>query len=279
MEFRTEYKTELNRIRLRLEVDGFYAEDYQIRMIRENEIRGLIPVKAHGEGECTVYEYDVTGLMSLEKYYKQRKITQEEMCSFLKQIQEAVDMTESYLLDPNRLLLEAEYIFYEEGTYHFCYFPQGEGEIRSSFHKLMEAFVQWTDYQDISSIKTAFFLHKETMKENYSLKRIVKKLETVKEEQQEKNAPPGEARAQKRSDGKSRPAAGTWQEEMEPQKRERLEFETDRIQHEWIASQEMGGRILKETDNLWNPVKRLLERRKRPKWGEWDGIYIDEEDL
>lgn len=256
MKFYAEQKTELNRTRLRLKVVGLYAEDYQIRMIQENQIRGLIPVKVLGEGENTIYEYDITGLVSLKKYYSEKKITREEMHSFLKQIQEVMDTAEAYLLNPNRLLLETEYIFSEDGEYSFCYLPQGEEDSGRSFHRLMDEFVQWTDYQDISSVKTAFFLHKETMKDNYSLKRVVEKLEILEKEKEE--------------------CTEKCNEEC---KTTEMTLDTDRIQHDWIAHQETGSRILKETDNLWNPVKRLLQRHKRPKWGEWDGIYIDEEDL
>lgn len=256
MKFYTEQKTELNRTRLRLKVTGLYAESYQIRMIQENQIRGLIPIKVLGEEGNTIYEYDITGLVSLKKYYSQKKLTQEEMYRFLKQIQEVMDTAEAYLLNPNKLLLEAEYIFYDDETYSFCYLPQREEDIGRSFHRLMDEFVQWTDYQDISSVKTAFFLHKETMKDNYSLRRVVEKLEIQEKEKEEY-----------KEKGK------------EERKMTEIALETDRIQHDWIAHQETGSRILKETDNLWNPVRRLLQRHKRPKWGEWDGLYIDEEDL
>ena len=53
----------------------------------------------------------------------------------------------------------------------------------------------------------------------------------------------------------------------------------DRTEHDWIASQEMGSTILRETENLWTPMKRFLHRRRKPKWGDWDGLYIEEEDL
>ena len=50
-------------------------------------------------------------------------------------------------------------------------------------------------------------------------------------------------------------------------------------EHDWIASQEMGSTILRETENLWTPMKRFLHKRRKPKWGDWDGLYIEEEDL
>lgn len=274
MEFQTEIKKELNQMRLRISLPGLYTEDYQVRMIRENTIKGLIPISGHGEGKNTIYEYDITGLTSLRRYYKQKKITGEEMKGFLTQIQEVIEETQGYLLDPNRLLLNPEYIFYEDGGCRFCYFPQGEEDIRLSFHRLMDDFVQWTDYQDIPSVKTAFFLHKETMKENYSLKKIIKELEKMRAEEEQIEIT---GKEKKESEGRR------YEPEEESGRQEELwqqrTVEYDREEHDWIARQEMGSKILKETDNLWNPVKRLLHRHKRPKWGDWDGVYIDEEEL
>ena len=57
------------------------------------------------------------------------------------------------------------------------------------------------------------------------------------------------------------------------------EYSYDTKEHDWITSQEMGSSILRETDNMWNPVKNFLKRHKKPTWKAWDGIYIDEEEL
>lgn len=289
VEFQTELKKELNQTRLKISLSGLYTEDYQIRMLRENQIRGLLPINARGEGESTVYEYDITGMVSLRQYYKQKKITWKEMNVFLKQIQEAIEETERYLLNPNRLLMAPDYIFYEEGTCRFCYFPKGDEDIRLSFHRLMDDFVQWTDYQDIPSVKTAFYLHKETMKENYSLKRIMQELKTVKGEEGENGGHAGKP-SEDHTDEKMPGGRDMEEAEKHPYIPEEIEnrreqlwkhqaAEYDSEEHDWITRQEMGSRILKETDNLWSPVKRLLHRHKRPKWGDWDGIYIDEEDF
>ncbi len=291
VEFQTELKKELNQTRLRISFSGLYTEDYQIRMLRENHVKGLLSISAVGEGERTVYEYDITGLISMRQYYRQKKITWEDMNGFLGQIQEVIEDTESYLLNSNRLLMNPEYIFCEEGEYRFCYFPQGDEDIRMSFHRLMDDFVQWTDYQDIPSVKTAFFLHKETMKENYSLKRIMLELEKMKEEEKGgiSAVEPKEKRTKDTKGGKREDEEKILRERerqapegerpcVEPLLRQRA-FEYDSEEHDWITRQEMGSKILKETDNLWSPVKRLLHRHKRPKWGDWDGIYIDEEDF
>ena len=57
------------------------------------------------------------------------------------------------------------------------------------------------------------------------------------------------------------------------------EMEYDTKEHDWITEQEMGSSIMKETENLWTPVKRFLNKHKKPKWGDWDGLHIEEEEL
>ena len=68
-----------------------------------------------------------------------------------------------------------------------------------------------------------------------------------------------------------------------PEKEETVEeieeMEYDTKEHDWITEQEMGSSIMKETENLWTPVKRFLNKHKKPKWGDWDGLHIEEEEL
>lgn len=268
MELYTEVKSELNKTILRICIPGITETDYQIRMLQTNQIKGILPVGVHGEGEMTVYEYEITGLTSMQTKYRQNKIMKKEMEIFLIKMQDAIQNIERYLLNSNRILLEPDLIFEKDGDYYFCYMPQYDGTIRESFHKLMEYFVQWTDYQDIASVQTAFLLHKETMKENYSLARIIERISELGNDN--RNIKVNKVIKDKQTD--------LWDtKEEEIYQGDVHEYDTE--EHDWITRQEMGSKILKETDNLWNPVKKFLSRHKHPRWGDWDGIYIDEEEL
>ncbi len=79
-----------------------------------NQIRGVLPVAIRGEGEMTVYEYEITGLVSMKNKYRQDKITKEEMKKFLSKMQETIWDVERYLLNSNRILLGTEMIFERE---------------------------------------------------------------------------------------------------------------------------------------------------------------------
>ena len=53
-------------------------------------------------------------------------------------------------------------------------------------------------------------------------------------------------------------------DELLEEKRERTSY-YDTEEHDWITEQEMGSSIMRETDNLWIPVKRFLNKHKKTK--------------
>lgn len=250
---KAEYKRGLNKTLLLFEKEGTYKEDYQLRMLEENQIKGLLKMRGRGIDGSSLYEYDVSGKSSLSAVYKSKKINRQEMMDFLYRISEIITEIGGYLLDTDCLILDPDYIFTEDGAYEFCYYPAGGWDVWKAFHRLVEFFVERTDYQDDGSVRTAFLLHKETMKENYSLKKIIRKLEQEEEETK------------------------TDIYEAEEGIKGTRPYDTE--EHDWIAAQEQGSNILRETDNMWRPVKKFLRRHKKSVWGEWDGIYIDEEEL
>lgn len=230
--------------KITIEEAGVYQEDYQMKMLGAGEPEGLLPVKGRGLDDSSFYDYDVSGKVSFQALYERNKITGEDLKIFLRRFQMVLGEVTRYLLDINKILLKPEYLFYEDGNVYFCYYPPFQGDIWQEFHDLTEYFVKQADYGDKECVRMVFLLHKGTMEENYSLEKLIGEC-LKKEEPQEE--PAGE--------------------------------EYDTREHDWITSQEMGSLIMEETENLWTPVKRFLRRHKKPKWGDWDGLYIEEEEL
>ena len=168
--------------------------------------------------------------------------------------------TGKYLLDIHCILLEPEYIFYEEGQFFFCYYPPATQDLWEKFHVLTEYMVKVADYEEEECVRLAFLLHKGTMEENYSLEKLIAECGEREEKDMEK------------------PVRKTMIDELLEEKRERTSY-YDTEEHDWITEQEMGSSIMRETDNLWIPVKRFLTKHKKTKWGEWDGLHIEEEEL
>lgn len=245
--------------KITIEEHVIYKEDYQMKMLKANSLEGFLKVGGRGMNGSSYYDYDVSGKLSLKAMYARAKLQAEDIRLLIAQLGNVIRETEKYLLDKNCILLEPEYIFFEEGRFYFCYYPPANQDLWEAFHLLTEYLVKVADYQQQECVRLVFLLHKETMEENYSLEKLIE--ECQKEEAQENEQP----------------------DKKEVLYKEKKEKESacryDTKDHDWISEQEMGSSIMRETDNLWTPVKRFLNKHKKAKWGEWDGLHIEEEEL
>lgn len=232
--------------KITIEEAGLYRDDYQMKMLSRNQIEGLLSVKGRGIDGNSFYDYNVSGKVSMQAMYEKGKISGEDLKLFLRQLLAVIRETEKYLLNIHCILLDPEYIFYEEEKFYFCYYPAEKRELWERFHELTEYFVKKTDYEDKESVRITFALHKETMEENYSLEKII--LQYAKEN-----------------------------EEDEQETESTLEYDTS--SYDWIRNQHQGELIMEEMDQMWKPVKKFLNRHKKSKWGDWDGLYIEEEEF
>ena len=235
--------------KITIEEEKLYKEDYQMWMLQMNDIDGILPVKGRGMDGSSCYDYNVSGKNSMKAMFERSKICEKDIKIFLKQLKSTINAVEEHLLNVNCVLMDPEYIFYEEEKFYFCYYPLSQKDLWEEFHKLTEYFVKQADYEDKECVRIVFLLHKETMEENYSLEKLVEKC--VKEERVDEPAKKPEI--------------------------EKITYDTE--DHDWIAEQELGSSIMRETENMWTPVKKFLTRHKKSKWGDWDGLYIDEEEL
>ena len=200
------YKNDLKKAYLILEGVESEAEDYQIYMLKENTIPGLLK---------TDIRYAL--LRTIKTIRK-------------------------FMLEANCILLDPEYIYCEKEEFYFCYFPRCECELKEEFHRLTEYFVSEVNYREKEGVHFAYSIHKASMEENYSIERIMNELvEAVQEEKKEERMIP----------------AVDYEERME----------------------EQGIPEIHEKKDFWEPVKRLLDKKKKGKWGYWDEIHIEQDDL
>ena len=101
------------------------------------------------------------------------------------------------------------------------------------FHQLTEFFVKEVDYKDEEGVHFAYTLHKMTMEENYSVEEIMQVLlpqESVSDR-------------------------------VAKEETEVIDY-TQRMEDIWMEDNQ-----LQERNDLWEPVRRFLERAKKRRMG------------
>ena len=233
---RIEYKKNINGTCLVLEEAVIYNEDYQVQMIAVNEITGLLPLKAQGINERSRYYYVINGKISLKAMYEKSKIGKRDLVLFLNQFLQTVRAVYDHMLNINRIILEPEFIFYEEEQFYFCYYPLGNEELNIRFHRLTEYIVRQIDYEDQEVICMAYELHKKTMTENYSIEHVIGEISQEREEER-----------------------GEIEELAEPEKPCEPQLVTKRS---LVKTQKIPKK---------NPLTKIL-KRERSKWGQWGNL-------
>ncbi|MSR92824.1 hypothetical protein FYJ34_00665 [Clostridiaceae bacterium 68-1-5] len=115
--------------RISIREKGYYEEDYQMRMLRINSTEYLLRVMGRGIDDSSCYEYEVSGKVSMSAMFERGNMRGRDVELLMDSIREAIRETERHLLNIHCLLLQPEYIFYEEKKFYFCYFPPSKENI------------------------------------------------------------------------------------------------------------------------------------------------------
>lgn len=265
--FRAEYETGLNRTSLHIYMDGSYEEDYQMPMLKRNRIPGILPAEGCEVEGKTRYTYEVGGYVSMKSLHEKTAVQQQEIAELVRALIEVTDVLESYMLNPDCLLLNPEYIFQKNGAWHFCYLPGAEKSLNRSFHELTEYFVKTLDYGDTNGIFLAYELHRATLQEHYDLRRI---MEEYEEHEEERGQTMEEWRREQGNWGNAFSLTDE-EEEYESKKNQRTDtlYEEYSIQPDTDTIREEGG-----TWKSWRKAARQIRKRR---WGSWNDLILEEE--
>ncbi len=173
---KTYYKKDLQKTYLILEGNENETEDYQIAMLRENDIPGILKTDMRYMDNQSHYYYDISGKTSFKSSHEQSHLESKDIKRLLSGLLEAIKSLQKYMLDSNNILLDPEYIFCTETEIFFCYYPCCAQDAKEEFHKLTEFFVREINYKDEEGVRFAYTLHKATMEDNYSIEQIMESL-------------------------------------------------------------------------------------------------------
>lgn len=256
-------RNELNYSELVILSKVSYEENYQLKMIKENRITGLLKVAVCDRDNCGEYIYDISGMSNMKREFDKMVCDKEDIKEFLNQLMNLIITAGDYMLDINCIVLDPQYIFCKDDVYYFCYYPQLQQSIISSFHELTEYWVKVVDYDDYSSVVLICGLHKESMEEHYNLELLLEQY----------------AKTENKQLGELKDAV-VWNvaDEREMIQREdklwgneiKAESEAPRIRTEDTLTKMKN--ILKETS-----VGKYWEQKKKERWGEWDDLLSQEE--
>lgn len=266
----TEYETRLNRVSLHIYVPGGYEEDYQMPMLRRNQIAGILRIEGCEVEGKSRYTYEISGMVSLKSLHEKSAIKKQEILDVVSAILAVSSTLQQYMLNPDCLILKPEYIFYKNEQWFFCYLPGAGENIGEAFHELTEYFVKTLDYEDTEGIFLAYELHKATLQEHYDLEQIMKEYEAHEEERNKAMEEWNDRRGKRENiENESYGNIFTLTEEEE-------EYEAPK-DHKTYEEYELSRKadIICEENGWKKSWRKAASRIRRKRWGNWNDLIME----
>ncbi len=259
-----------------------YQEDYQMRMLRECALDGLISVRGYGEDDKSQYIYDISSTQSIKQIYEKESMDETIIKEICKQLLEVMLRIKEHMLDVNKLLLGPEYILKSIDKIEFCYYPLNVGNINESFHTFTEYLVKAVDYDDVNAVRLVCGLHKSTMEEQYDIAEVLERYSEIEFESNTTIV------------GKSfRPVEDIWAQEVRVEENNikvkgedmGVKSEASDAAYYNLSWEQQAASILRETPLIkwWGSKKKPSIEKKakvksigKEKWGDWETLINEE---
>ena len=166
-----EYKRTLSGSSLVLFGDSLKeTKDYRIEVLKNNVVPGILPLTTGTEDGVFKLYYEVTGHQPISTIYSKKKLDHRALAAFIKGIVRALEGTGEYLLEPEGIVFEPEYIFLNgDMECSFVYFPDREAGVAGALHAFGEYLIGHVDHGDSRAVKLAYGFFETTGKDELLL--------------------------------------------------------------------------------------------------------------
>lgn len=173
----TEYKRENHKSYLVIKNCGKEEENYDLKMLGDNPINGLLPISRHVfNGEEELY-YDISTKQPLSVLYEKREMRKEDLEKLFGSMKEAVVHLEEYLLDVEGFILGPDYIYIggDEKLY-LLYYPYEKEDFREKIYEFAEYILTRVCNEDEKAVVYAYSFYRYIKEENGDLQEALARL-------------------------------------------------------------------------------------------------------
>lgn len=156
---------------------GGGRSDFREKMLMNNHLEGILEMKAYVTDNRKNYEYDTTGLSTLDSFFHERKPDREILKNVFTGIAETVINAENYMLEENDFIIGPDYVFLDKNCRPFMAYCPGYGKALSEqLGSMAEYFMNRIDYHDQKAVLMTYTLYMQCREEGFCIADIKKYL-------------------------------------------------------------------------------------------------------
>lgn len=157
-------------------------ESYETHMIEHNHIEALLSGhRTQVEGEA-VFWFDISGKKSLADFFEQEGISAATIRIWLEEMEEALCISEQYLLSAQKFILSPDTVFMAQDRHDWhmflCYAPICHNSFREGLTAIAEYLISHVQKEDMESVNVCYQLYEKVVSTDASLQDLLCILET-----------------------------------------------------------------------------------------------------
>lgn len=162
---KVDYRTDIKGNYLILEAEQ-EIHSYQMQMIQQNSIKGLLPIYEYCIDNKVQYHYDITSKQTIVVMLERMLLTSVQMRNFLMQWKDILEQMKEFLLNPDYLLLDVDYIYInlQSGEFFFCYYPMEGKGFKEGIKEVFRYFLDKVNYQDKLGVDMVYQAYQKSLK-------------------------------------------------------------------------------------------------------------------
>ena len=173
MEF--EIKKEGNEKYLSAKGLKFDEGNYQIQMIMNNNISGIVPITIRNINNEKELLYDITGMSNLSSIFERSLMRSEELVKFTLAIKQLSDSLREYLLCEDNIKFDFNYIYYKakQKQYCFCYCPDEGEDFSLQIKTLFNQVLDYVNYNDKDAVSLAYGMQEIASRDDFAVEELL----------------------------------------------------------------------------------------------------------
>ncbi len=142
---------------------------FEVHMLTENRIEGLLPLQVRSLEGNRKYLYPLSGMVPLQQAYDKTEMKSDTIAALIKGVRNALNRADEFMLRQDHLLFDPAYVFIDpaQNTTGLCCLPLWEGSLREGLNRLAEFVIARTDHAEDAAIDLSYRFYRQVMSGDY----------------------------------------------------------------------------------------------------------------
>lgn len=171
--FESKIINDINGTYLIISSDEHMLSPYELKMFDYNDIKGFLPITMSRVNNNIKFHYKIMNYENLTKSFYNKTFNISDIKNIFQAITALGQRASEFLLNPDSILLNPEYIFVRNKEYLFCYLPIQNQSFQRGIRELMEYILERLDHSDQDNALLAYGLYQKVLKNNFTMEMLM----------------------------------------------------------------------------------------------------------